>query len=116
LVSAGTKFLGPNLVALRVLVVIRPDLLVAVEAERDAVVLVVGAARGFVDDVGGFDVQPALLVAQTTTLVAADEHCRLYGRIERHGASTVGNPISAGFRRRTMSSPARGGCSTVSRR
>src|ERR1043165_4920537 len=102
LVSAGTKFIGSNLVAPRVLVVIGTDLLVAVKADRDAIVLVVGAASGFVDDVSGFNVYPALLVAQTTAPIASDEHRRLYGSVERHGVSTVGNPISAIFRRRTV--------------
>src|ERR1043165_5872181 len=56
LVSAGTKFLGPELVSPRVPIVIAPDFLVTVEANWDAVVLVVGAARGFVDDMCSFDV------------------------------------------------------------
>ena len=89
LVSASAKFVGPKLVASRVPVVISPDLLMAVEAEWDAVVLIVGATFGFSDDVGGFDVRAALLEAQTTNPVAADKHCRLYGRVKRHGATTV---------------------------
>jgi hypothetical protein len=38
-------------------------------------------------------------VAQTTTPVAADEHRRLYGRVERHDISTVGKPTSGSGKR-----------------
>jgi len=71
---------------------------VTVEAERDAVVLVVGAARAFVDDVSGFDVYPALFAAQTTMAIAADEHRRFHGSIERHGVSTAGSLTTVGIR------------------
>ena len=86
------------------LVVVRPDFLVAIEAQWDAVLLIVGAARGFVDDVGGLDVYPALLEAKAATPVAAGEHRRFHSRIEGHGFSTVGTSNGAGFRRRTWNS------------
>jgi hypothetical protein len=71
------------------LVVVGPDFLMAVEAERDPVVRVVGATRGFVYDVSSFNVYPALLAAQTTKPVAAGEHRRFYSYIERHCFPTV---------------------------
>lgn len=66
------------------LVVIRPDLLVAVETQRDTVVEVIGTVCGLIDDMSGFNVEAALLVAQAAMPMAACEHLGLYRRFEGH--------------------------------
>ena len=63
LVAASTKFFRSKLISLWVAIVVTPNLLMAIEAKRNAVVRFVRAASRFIDDVSRFNICSALFSA-----------------------------------------------------
>jgi len=63
---------------------IRPDLLVAIETERDSVLFVIRAARGLVNNMRGFDIRAALLSAEAAMPHTTSKYSRFHFRAEGH--------------------------------
>jgi hypothetical protein len=76
-VTTRSKLLWPELVPLRVKVVVRTDFLMAVEAKWNTIVLIIRAARRLVNNVGGFNVCSTLLQTKAAESTAANEHLSL---------------------------------------
>src|SRR4051812_10794649 len=87
----STELLGGILVASRMPRIISPGLLMAVEAQRNAVVFGVRSAVSLRDDVGRLDFCAATFETEATQAIAAHEHPTFHLRRERH-LRIVGHP------------------------
>jgi len=83
-VATRTEFFWRKLVSFWMLDVVSTDPLVTVKAKRDSVVSVVGATHSLVDDMSSFDVDIALLEAQTAQATTTNEHFDLCLGAKRH--------------------------------